>query len=65
MKEINCVIPAVQKAVGITGLTLHHSPETLRSELASPVLEAVGVASEILGADMSRVPELETVEVWQ
>jgi DNA-binding IclR family transcriptional regulator len=49
-------------ALGVTVLTLHHSPETLLSELACPVLRAAKAASEILGGDMSRVSELETVE---
>ena len=52
-------------ALGITVLTLHHSPETLVSELACPVLQAAKAASDILGADMSHVPKLETVEARQ
>ncbi len=55
----------VAGALGITVLTLHHSLETLLSELASPVLEAAKAASEILGADMNRVPESDRVEAWQ
>jgi DNA-binding IclR family transcriptional regulator len=55
----------VAGALGITVLTLHHSPETLLSELACPVLQAAKAASDILGADMSHVPELEIVEAWQ
>ena len=55
----------VAGALGITVLTLHHSRETLLSILADPVLQAAKTASEILGADMSHVPGLETVEAWQ
>jgi len=48
--------------LGITVLTLQHSRETLLAQLASPVLEAAKAASEISGAGMGNVPELETVE---
>jgi len=52
----------VEGALGITVLTLHHSPETMLSELAAPVLRAARAASETLGADMSQMPDMETLE---